>query len=126
MTYTRGSNDEYDRWATLTGDSGWSWKNLAPYYLKVRSLVFFGPGNHEYDPFQTTRLAPSVDGHDTTGQVDPKVHGNGPVDVSVYNFASKTDSLVVGTGKTDTEFPFNLDIQSGNPLGVCEWHNLRG
>ena len=37
MTYTRGSDEEYDRWANLTGDSGWEWKNLAPYYFKVHN-----------------------------------------------------------------------------------------
>lgn len=43
MTYTRGPDDEYDRWAKLTGDSGWSWRNLAPYYFKVRSPMPLGP-----------------------------------------------------------------------------------
>lgn len=37
MEYTRSSNTEYDRWANLTGDAGWSWKNMEQYYLKVRS-----------------------------------------------------------------------------------------
>ena len=36
LAYTRGSNDQYDQWATLTGDKGWAWKNLEPYYMKVR------------------------------------------------------------------------------------------
>jgi choline dehydrogenase-like flavoprotein len=35
MFYTRGSSSDYDRWATVTGDDGWSWKNLLPYILKV-------------------------------------------------------------------------------------------
>lgn len=35
MTYTRGSDAEYDRWAQLTGDSGWSWRNVSKYYFKV-------------------------------------------------------------------------------------------
>ena len=38
MTYTRGSNDEFDRWAALTGDQSWAWKNLFPYYFKVRMI----------------------------------------------------------------------------------------
>lgn len=35
MVYTRGSNDEYDRWAEITKDQSWAWKNLEQYYLKV-------------------------------------------------------------------------------------------
>ena len=35
MVYTRGSNEEYDRWANLTADDGWKWENVTPFYLKV-------------------------------------------------------------------------------------------
>jgi choline dehydrogenase-like flavoprotein len=33
--------DDYDRWAQVTGDAGWSWKNLMPYILKVGSLLSY-------------------------------------------------------------------------------------
>ena len=39
MTSTRGSDDEYDRWAELTEDRSWSWKHLSRYFFKVRCLV---------------------------------------------------------------------------------------
>ena len=35
MAYTRGSKDDYDRWAEVTDDKGWSWDSLFPYMLKV-------------------------------------------------------------------------------------------
>lgn len=35
MFYTRGSKDDYDRWAKVTGDPGWSWNSLLPYFFKV-------------------------------------------------------------------------------------------
>lgn len=38
MTYTRGSDEEYNRWAALTGDASWEWKNVERYYLKVSRL----------------------------------------------------------------------------------------
>lgn len=38
MTYTRGSADDYDRLAAVTGDSGWSWSKLEPYMRKVRLI----------------------------------------------------------------------------------------
>ena len=36
MAYTRGSKDDYDRWARVTDDEGWSWDSLFPYMLKVK------------------------------------------------------------------------------------------
>lgn len=44
MFYTRGSAQEFDRFAKLTGDSGWSWNSLQPYLKKVR---------HDYPQFWT-------------------------------------------------------------------------
>ena len=35
MVFTRGSKDDYDRWARVTDDKGWSWDSLFPYMLKV-------------------------------------------------------------------------------------------
>ncbi|KAJ2935644.1 hypothetical protein H1R20_g1449, partial [Candolleomyces eurysporus] len=35
MFYTRGSSSDYDRWARVTGDEGWAWKNILPYILKA-------------------------------------------------------------------------------------------
>lgn len=39
MAYTRGSRDDYDRWANITGDDGWKWDNLYPYMIKVHHSV---------------------------------------------------------------------------------------
>ena len=38
MIYTRGAKDDYDRWASVTGDKGWSWDSMTPYLRKVRVL----------------------------------------------------------------------------------------
>jgi choline dehydrogenase-like flavoprotein len=35
FAYTRGTSEDYDRIANLTGDSGWSWDALWPYILKA-------------------------------------------------------------------------------------------
>jgi choline dehydrogenase-like flavoprotein len=37
MAFCRGSRDDYDRWANVTGDAGWSWDSLYPYMLNVCS-----------------------------------------------------------------------------------------
>jgi hypothetical protein len=36
MAYTRASSEDYDRFARVTKDDGWKWKNLLPYIYKVR------------------------------------------------------------------------------------------
>lgn len=35
LAYIRGSVDEYDRFAAITGDEGWSWHHLQRYFPKV-------------------------------------------------------------------------------------------
>ena len=35
MVYVRGSSDDWDRYADVTGDVGWSWDNMQPYIRKV-------------------------------------------------------------------------------------------
>ncbi|CAL1711877.1 unnamed protein product [Somion occarium] len=101
LTWNRGSNDLWDRWATLTGDDGWSWNQVEKYYLK------------------TSRLVPSADGHDTIGQVDPSVHGYGPVQVSVPGFELPTDSITeTASRELGGRFAFNVDFNSGNFVGT--------
>ncbi|KAJ7235646.1 aryl-alcohol-oxidase from pleurotus Eryingii [Mycena haematopus] len=34
MAYTRASSEEWDRYAKLTGDEGWSWKNMQKYIMR--------------------------------------------------------------------------------------------
>ena len=41
MIYTRGPKDDYERLASMTGDSGWNWKNMDKYFRKVCLLPSF-------------------------------------------------------------------------------------
>jgi len=34
MLYLRGQARDYDEWAQVTGDSGWSWRNVLPIFMK--------------------------------------------------------------------------------------------
>ena len=62
---------------------------------------------------------PSTDGHDISGQVDPTLLGDGPIEISLPNFPYEIDGRVNGTtGPSDSEFPFNLDMNSGNTIGI--------
>jgi choline dehydrogenase-like flavoprotein len=39
MAYTRGSSDDYDRFARVSGDPGWSWENVQKYIRMVRDFL---------------------------------------------------------------------------------------
>ncbi|KAI9435498.1 alcohol oxidase [Lactarius indigo] len=100
MVWTRGPASDFDRLAQVTGDPGWSWDSLRSTLIEVESLV-----------------SPS-DGHDTTGEVDPSIHGSdGPVKISVQD-RTALDSRIFNTTTQLAEFPFNEDTNSGNPLGI--------
>ncbi|KAJ7178219.1 aryl-alcohol oxidase [Mycena filopes] len=103
MFYTRGTRDDFDRYANLTGDPGWSWDTILPYFLKNEKWV------------------PPADHHDTRGQFDPSVHGTaGFVQTSISGFQYPIfQSKVLQTTKELPDvFPFNLDMNAGKPLGL--------
>ncbi|KAG6902090.1 hypothetical protein C0995_004441 [Termitomyces sp. Mi166 len=104
MGYTRGSMDDYDRYAQMTGEPGWSWDRLQVYFRK----------NEKW-----TRPA---DNHNTTGQFDPSVHGfHGINSVSLPGFQHEIDRRVIQTtSEMPEEFPFNIDMNSGHQLGIGE------
>ncbi|KAI0045648.1 GMC oxidoreductase [Auriscalpium vulgare] len=100
MLWTRGSRDDYDRLARVSGDAGWAWDALVPFMKSVETL------------------APAVDGHNISGEVDPSVHGtSGPLTVSM-SMSVPTDRLVIGATQQLEEFPFVEDMNSGSPIGM--------
>ncbi|KAH8079085.1 aryl-alcohol-oxidase from pleurotus Eryingii [Cristinia sonorae] len=101
LTYHRGSDDLWNRWAQLSGDQGWSWNSVEKYYRK------------------SSRLVPPADGRDVTGLVNPSAHGNGPVEVSVPGFPLPIDDIVLNSAKQlGGRFNFNQDFNGGNIIGI--------
>ncbi|KAF7305849.1 Aryl-alcohol oxidase [Mycena chlorophos] len=101
MGWTRGSSEDWDRFAATVGDNGWQWDNLVPYFKKIEDLT------------------PPVDGHDMSGQLNASVHGTAGINsISVAGFATEIDPLILSTTQTVAEFPFNLDMNSGYQLGI--------
>ncbi|KAJ7199147.1 pyranose dehydrogenase [Mycena pura] len=99
MVYDRGTRDEYDKLANITGDDGWSWNNLLPYFIKMES---FGP---------------PTDNHNTTGEYNPLFHGtSGPLGNSLPGYSQHIDQLVLESIGNDV-FPFNEDASSGSTIG---------
>ncbi|KAJ2926838.1 hypothetical protein H1R20_g10291, partial [Candolleomyces eurysporus] len=111
MVYTRGAGDDYDAWAKITGDPGWSWKSLIPFIKRNEKWV-----------------AP-LGGRNITGQYDPQVHGyNGNTLVSlVQSEPTEFDRRFMQSAQQlNGEFPFNLDPNSGDPIGVTWNQNTFG
>ncbi|KAK0186635.1 alcohol oxidase [Armillaria mellea] len=102
MAYTRGSSQDYDRYAKISGDPGWRWGALQPYFRK------------------NERFVPPADHHNTSGQFDPAVHGFDGINfVSLPGYPRGIDGRVIQvTKELPREFPFNLDYNSGYQLGI--------
>lgn len=41
MIYSRGSASDFDRFASVSEDPGWSWDRLQPYFMKVTNISLF-------------------------------------------------------------------------------------
>ncbi|KAF7341984.1 Aryl-alcohol oxidase-like protein [Mycena venus] len=104
LGYVRGSEDDYNRYARVTGDPGWGWDELQSYIRK------------------NERWLPPRDHHNQTGQFDPKFHGfHGINAVSLQGFPSPLDfenRIAATAQELGDEFPFNEDQNSGSPLGI--------
>ncbi|ESK84505.1 aryl-alcohol oxidase [Moniliophthora roreri MCA 2997] len=105
MAYTRGSKGDWDRYAQVTGDSGWSWDEVQPYIRK------------------NERFTPPFDNRNVTGEINPRVHGfDGINTVTLSGFQHDLDRWVINASKNVPEeleaFKFNLDTNSGFQLGV--------
>ncbi|KAH9054889.1 aryl-alcohol-oxidase from pleurotus Eryingii [Lactarius vividus] len=100
MVWTRGPASDFDRLADETGDHGWSWKSLRRILTGVETLV------------------PPPNGHNTRGKIDPRIHGSrGPVKISLHD-ETNLDSRIFEATSQLAEFPYNEDMNSGNPLGI--------
>ncbi|KAF8877932.1 hypothetical protein CPB84DRAFT_1714701 [Gymnopilus junonius] len=98
-----GTDEDWDRLAQVSGDSGWAWSNMKQYVQK-----------HE-------KFVPPVDGHNTTGQFIPSLHGfHGEVSVTLPAINTTLDPFVLEITKQSPEFPYNEDTSGGSqsPLGI--------
>ncbi|TFK22283.1 aryl-alcohol oxidase [Coprinopsis marcescibilis] len=102
LVYTRGSAEDYNTWAKISGDNGWRWDKLQKYIKK------------------NERFTPPNSGRNITGEFNPAVHGfSGAVSVSLGNDEPYLlDRLGLESVDLHEEFNFNLDMNSGNPIGL--------
>ena len=121
MVYGRGSTDDFNLYASISGDPGWNWDNMFKYALKVCELSAWGSLSLTFLKFlQTEKLVPPADGHDTTGEFDPSLHSTtGAVDVSLYGYPSPIESRVIATTHEMPDlFPFTNDTIGGDVVGI--------
>ncbi|KIK60975.1 hypothetical protein GYMLUDRAFT_43513 [Collybiopsis luxurians FD-317 M1] len=102
MFYTRGSEDDFNRLASVTGDSGWTWENVQTFFRR------------------NEKWTPPADHHNTSGQYDPSIHSlNGINAVSLAGFPqSINEKIIQASSELGGIFQFNLDMNSGIPLGL--------
>ncbi|KAJ8701483.1 hypothetical protein PTI98_000255 [Pleurotus ostreatus] len=102
LAYTRGSMDDWNRFAAITGDKGWSWHRLQRYFRKNEH--FTRPADH----------------HNIIGEFNPRVHsGRGINSVSLGGFPRPIDQMVLrAMQELPDEFPFNVDMNSGKQIGI--------
>ncbi|KAJ3525623.1 hypothetical protein NMY22_g10497 [Coprinellus aureogranulatus] len=102
MAYSRSSASDYNRWASITGDEGWSWDGLLPYFLK------------------SEKWSLPADGQEPTGKYDAGFHSSqGLVGVSVSGQPLASDAkLMQAAQELGAEFAFDSDPNDGKPLGI--------
>ncbi|KAE9395797.1 aryl-alcohol oxidase-like protein [Gymnopus androsaceus JB14] len=102
MAYTRASKEDWDLFATETGDEGWSWDAIQKYIYKNEKLT--QPADHR----------------NTTGEVNPAIHGHHGVNKdSLPGFINSFDNMVIQVSNELPElFPYNSDPNSPVNLGL--------
>ncbi|KAG2005486.1 aryl-alcohol oxidase [Coprinopsis cinerea AmutBmut pab1-1] len=101
MVYTRGSQDDYDLWERESGDPGWSWKAMLPYFKKNEKFI---PHTHR-----------SVE-----GQYDPTTHGYRGRTLVTLPWANSTEfyDRALKNSEIQPEFAYNIDVNNGKPVGL--------
>jgi choline dehydrogenase-like flavoprotein len=99
--YSKGPKDDYEEWATQVGDDHFNWENAKRRYRNIESYCDQAPDQHaKYVRF------------------DGEYHGNsGPLQVE---FAKSWETSMTDTVDIIAEsgMNINLDVNSGDPLGI--------
>ncbi|KAF8223580.1 aryl-alcohol-oxidase from pleurotus Eryingii [Tricholoma matsutake] len=105
MVYTLGTSEDYNRYAAFTKDPTWSWHSVRQFFDRIERFTF------------------SADHHNLSGQYDPRFHHfNSFRGINAVSLASSPSSfgsrVIETTSQLPNEFPFRLDMNSGEHLGV--------
>ncbi|KAI0716165.1 aryl-alcohol-oxidase from pleurotus Eryingii [Cerioporus squamosus] len=102
MIYTRGASDDWDRYASLTGDDGWKWSNVLNYAKKLENFTNAATVANASSKFVST------------------VHSTkGPVGAGLPQVTLPIDQLALDAQQElSSEFKFNQDLNSGDMIGM--------
>ena len=101
MIYTRGAQDDWDRYGSLTGDDGWKWSNIETYAKKLENFT-----NSPHVQNANSKFVSSV--HSTKGPVGA---GLPQVTLAIDDIGLKAQE------ELSDEFAFNQDVNSGDMIG---------
>ncbi|KAK7056456.1 hypothetical protein VNI00_003011 [Paramarasmius palmivorus] len=102
VTWHRGSNDVWDKFAELSGDSGWGWPAMKKYNDRAG------------------RLVPPVDGHNGTGQALPSAYGaEGQTEICLPSYLGRLESIVTNVSTSlGGRWHYNVDFNDGDTTGT--------
>ncbi|KIJ28588.1 GMC oxidoreductase [Sphaerobolus stellatus SS14] len=108
---------------TVLNPSNWNFTTVAEFGLNNRMRDYpcgFVLGGSSSINGMNKIFTELTDHHNTAGQFNPAVHGfNGINSVSLPGFAFPYTPLIIkATQQLPNDFPFNLDMNSGKPLGI--------
>ena len=105
MIYTRASEDDWNRYGSLTGDDGWNWSNILPYAKKLE--------NFTNSPHVANASSKFVSADHST---------KGPVGAGLPQVSLAIDSIALqAQEELSDEFAFNQDVNSGDMIGFSEF-----
>lgn len=104
LVFSLGGADDYNRWANVTGDQGWSWQEMIPYMRKTE-LFIPPPAPNTLKPTSPAQYIPSA--HGTSGMVLTSLPG----------FPTEIDEKVANA-TTQVGFNLNEDMNRGDQIGV--------
>ncbi|KAF8995075.1 aryl-alcohol oxidase-like protein [Cyathus striatus] len=110
LSWNRGSDDLWNRWADVTGDEGWGWQKVEEYYTKVLSSLLF---------LLSLILTLRIDTHSpppsSTG-----AHGtSGPLDICLPGHPTQLEKRVEDAAKeVGGRFKWNVNLNAGRSIGV--------
>ncbi|KAJ7697520.1 aryl-alcohol oxidase [Mycena olivaceomarginata] len=85
-------------------------------------MVYTRGSAEDFDRYAANeKWTPPADNHDTRGEFNPAVHstdGINSVSLSGFQWPIFQEHVIQTTRELPEEFPFNLDFNSGEPLGV--------
>jgi hypothetical protein len=85
--------------------------SFPPYYFNLAHGDYY---------YQIEKLTSPTDGHDISRQVNVSARGrDGMVSISLAGFSLPSDERILDTTRLlSKEFPFNLDMSTGNTIGI--------